>query len=66
MHLDYEAYLDRNPRICGHEPVLKGTRVTVRTVLANLAEGLTLDEILQEYPTLDEEAVRSVISFAVR
>jgi uncharacterized protein (DUF433 family) len=64
MKFDYEAHFVRNPRICGGEPVLKGTRVTVRTVLASLAEGLTVDEILQEYPSIDEAAVRSVIAFA--
>lgn len=43
---------------------MKGTRVTVRTVLASLAEGMTVAEILREFPTLDEVAVRAVIAFA--
>jgi len=44
--------------------VLKGTRVTVRTVLASLAEGASVEEILADFPTLTEPAVRAVISFA--
>jgi uncharacterized protein (DUF433 family) len=44
--------------------VIKGTRVTVRTVLASLAEGMSAAEIVTEFPTLDEEAVRAVIAFA--
>ena len=42
----------------------QGTRVTVRTVLASLAEGMTATEIVQDFPTLDEEGVRAIIAFA--
>jgi uncharacterized protein (DUF433 family) len=38
--------------------------VTLRTVLASLAEGMTAAEILQDFPTLDEKAIRAVIAFA--
>jgi uncharacterized protein (DUF433 family) len=55
---------ERRADVCGGEPVVKGTRVTVRTVLASLAEGATIEEILADFPTLTEPAVRSVIAFA--
>lgn len=42
----------------------KGTRVTVRTVLASLAEGAKTEEILEDFPTLKEEDIRAVIAFA--
>ena len=42
----------------------KGTRVTLRTVLASLAEGATTNEILSDFPTLSEEDVRAAITFA--
>ena len=64
MAIDYQRYIVRDPAICGGEPIVKGTRVTVRTVLASLAEGLSVEVILQEFPTLDEAAVRAVIAFA--
>ena len=54
----------RDPHICGGEPVIKGTRVTVRTILASLAEGARIEEILADFPTLTEEDVRAVIAFA--
>ena len=38
--------------ICGGEPVVKGTRVTVRTILASLAEGASIQDILDDFPTL--------------
>jgi len=44
--------------------VIKGTRVTLRTVLASLAEGATAEEIVRDFPTLSEPDVRAVVSFA--
>ena len=64
MTADYTSFFERRADVCGGEPVLKGTRVTVRTVLASLAEGATIPEILADFPTLTEPAVRSVIAFA--
>ena len=54
----------QEPGICGGEPVIKGTRVTLRTVLASLAAGASIEEILQDFPTLTAEDVRAVIAFA--
>jgi uncharacterized protein (DUF433 family) len=64
MTMNYARYIVRDPAICGGEPVVKGTRVTVRTILASLAEGMTGVEIVKDFPTLDEAAVRAVIAFA--
>lgn len=62
--MNYEDRFVRDPRVCGGEAVIKGTRVTLRTVLASLAEGATMEEIVADYPSLTEEDVRSVIAFA--
>jgi len=62
--MDYRKHIARDPKICGGEAVIKGTRVTVRTLLASLAEGATVEEILQDFPTLKEADVRAVIAFA--
>ena len=62
--MNYQQYIMRDPKICGGEPVIKGTRVTVRTILASLSEGATIKEILEDFPTLTEESVRAVIAFA--
>jgi len=56
--MNYEQYIVRDPKICGGELVVKGTRVTVRTVVASLAEGASVDEILADFPTLTEVDVR--------
>ena len=60
------GYFERKAEVCGGEWVMKGTRVTVRTVLASLAEGAAVEEILADFPTLTEEAVRAVIAFAAQ
>jgi uncharacterized protein (DUF433 family) len=62
--MNYQGYIVRDPKICGGEPVIKGTRVTVRTILASLAEGASIQEILEDFPTLTEPDVRAVIAFA--
>lgn len=62
--MNYQEYVTRDPRICGGELVVKGTRVTLRTVLASLAEGATTEEILADFPTLTPDKLRAVIAFA--
>ncbi|MBV9762639.1 MAG: DUF433 domain-containing protein [Acidobacteriaceae bacterium] len=62
--LNYRERIVRDPRIAGGQPVFKGTRVPLRTVLASLAEGATITEILTDFPSLTEEDVRAAIAFA--
>ena len=57
--MNYQDRIVRDPQIVGGEPILKGTRVTLKTVLASLAEGATTAEILADFPTLSEEDVRA-------
>ena len=62
--MDYNDFITRDPGIVGGQLVLKGTRVTLNTVLSSLAEGATVEEILKDFPTLTEEHVRAAIAFA--
>ncbi len=62
--MDYQQVIIRDSRICGGEPIIKGTRVTLRTVLASLAEGATTEEVLRDFPTLTPEDLRAVIAYA--
>ena len=62
--MDYAKHIVRDRRICGGQPVIAGTRVPLRTVLASLAEGDRVEDILTDFPTLTEEAIRAVIAFA--
>jgi uncharacterized protein (DUF433 family) len=62
--MEYLEHFQEDPRVCGGEPVIKGTRVTLRTLLASLGEGGTMDEILADYPSITEDDLRAVIAFA--
>ena len=62
--MDYRQYIVRDPKVCGGEPLVNGTRVTVRTILASLAEGDSVQELLQAFPTLKEEDIRAIVAFA--
>ena len=54
----------RDPQILGGRPVFRGTRVPVEVLFDNLADGMTLDEILQAYPTLDRQDAIAVLELA--
>jgi uncharacterized protein (DUF433 family) len=54
----------RDKEICGGEAVFKGTRVTLRTVLASLTAGDSAAEILADFPSLKIEDVQAAIAFA--
>ena len=62
--MNYQDRITRDPGICGGEAVIKGTRITLRTILASLAEGDRAEDLLHEFPTLTEDDVLAVIAFA--
>ena len=62
--MNYHDLIVRDPKVCGGEPVIRGTRVTLRTVLASFAHGDNTEDILQDFPTLTEEQIKAVIAFA--
>ena len=53
-----------DPKVCHGKPCIKGTRIMVTVILDNLAEGLTPEEIVTEYPPLTLEDVRAAIAYA--
>ena len=62
--MGYRKEFTKDPDICGGEYTLRGTRVTVRTILASLAEGASIEEILSDFPSLTEKHIHAVIMFA--
>jgi uncharacterized protein (DUF433 family) len=60
----FDQRIVRDHQICGGEPVFKGTRVTLRTVLASLAAGDTQEVILADFPSLSPQDIRAAIAFA--
>lgn len=62
--MNYLDHFARDPNICGGAPVIRGTRVTLRTLLASLAEGAEEAEILADFPSITREDLKAVIAFA--
>ena len=46
--------------------VFRGTRMPVATVFVNLADGMTIDELLETYAGLTREQVQAVLDFTAR
>ncbi len=64
MSFDPTLWFERRQGIGKGALVIQGTRVPVRTLLASLAEGATEEEILRDFPTVPQEALRAVVAFA--
>ena len=56
------------PLVCGPDGVMRvrGTRVTLETVLAAFAEGATAEEIAQQYPSISLADAYQVIGYGLR
>jgi len=53
-----------DPGICHGEPCISGTRVMVSVLLDCLADGLSVAEVLAEYPGLVNEDVTAALAYA--
>ena len=60
----FDDAFERNPGVCGGQPVFRGTRVLLRTVPASLAEGDAFQDILTAFPALTSEQLRAAVAFA--
>ena len=52
------------PGVMGSKPCIKGTRVTVETLVDHLASGETMEQLLEGYPGINEADVRAALAFA--
>jgi uncharacterized protein (DUF433 family) len=53
-----------DPEIHHGEPCIVGTRISVRMIVGSLADGLTAEEIVAEYPQLTSEDVSAALAYA--
>jgi uncharacterized protein (DUF433 family) len=54
------------PDVCNGRPVVRGTRITVQTVLEFLAAGDSIEDVLEEYPKLTRADVQACLDYASR
>lgn len=61
--------LDRitsNPAICHGKPTVRGLRYPVQTLLELLASGMTIEEILADYPDLERDDLLAALEFGAK
>ena len=62
--MEWREYISVDPAICHGKACVTGTRVMVSVILDNLAAGVSVDEIMQSYPSLSRDAVHASIAYA--
>ncbi|MGL5803916.1 MAG: DUF433 domain-containing protein [Xenococcaceae cyanobacterium] len=55
-----------NPQVMVGKSVIKGTRITVEHILKEMANGLTIEELLDSYPNLTREGIQAALKFAAK
>ena len=62
--VDYKQYIVINPLIRFGKPIIKGTRITVYDVLSWLSEGMNNEEIINDFPEMDDIKIKACLSYA--
>jgi uncharacterized protein (DUF433 family) len=62
--MDYRDRITIEPGKRSGKPCIRGLRITVYDILEYLAGGMTHDEILRDFPELEEADIRAALSFA--
>lgn len=62
--VDYRKYISIDPKIRFGKPSITGTRITVYDVLSWFANGMTIEEIKEDFPELTDEQIRACLAFA--
>jgi uncharacterized protein (DUF433 family) len=62
--MNWQQHIHVDPAICKGRACIAGTRITVSSVLDNLAEGMTADAIVASYPPLAVDDVRACMAYA--
>ena len=58
------SYITVNSEVRFGKPCIKGTRIAVSDILQWLASGMSCEEILNDYPMLQDNHIRAALSFA--
>lgn len=61
--LSWKEYISFDPNICHGKACIKNTRVLVSVILDCLAEGMSQEEILENYPSLKEKHIKIALQY---
>ena len=62
--LDMSERVEIDPRVCGGQPVIKGTRISVAVILEQLAGEESWDLLLRGYPELTRDDIHAALEYA--
>jgi uncharacterized protein (DUF433 family) len=62
--INWQEYITIDKDIHHGEPCIKGTRVPVAIIVGSMADGMSIDEILNEYPQLKRESIQAALAYA--
>ncbi len=62
--MDYNYYIEIRADKRFEKPCIKGSRISVYDVLNRLSNGMSIDEILEDFEELTEEQIRACLAFA--
>lgn len=55
-----------DPAVCGGKPCVRGHRIWVSLILGMLAGGMTIDELLEDYPQLEGADIRACMAYGAK
>lgn len=58
------AHITRNPDILGGKPIIRGTRIAVELVVDWIESGVSIDQVLADYPNLTQDDIEAAVTFA--
>ena len=61
---DWEKRIIVDPEILAGKPVIKGTRLSVEFILGLLGNGVSMEEILENYPNITKEDILACVAYA--
>ncbi len=64
--MNWKDFISFNPEICHGKAHIKGTRVLISVILDSLAEKLTIDDLLKEYPSLEEKHIYAALQYGAK
>jgi uncharacterized protein (DUF433 family) len=64
MKNEFMSRIFSDPDLRGGEPCIKGTRIPVSAIVASVAQGLTRQDIIREYPQLKDEDITAALFYA--
>jgi uncharacterized protein (DUF433 family) len=62
--MDWREHITVNPAVLHGKACIRGTRIPVAAVLANLADGLSAEEIVKSYPSLTVTGIQAALAYA--